>query len=173
MPRIDEILEQYEWLVGWLVNRWDPRDYLRDDLLQQGRIGLWKAAQRFRPERGVAFTTYAVPLIRGEMLHWIRNHLTAVRIPRELWERRDRARMVSLDAMLEDAAGEARVLPADCAVEEVGFARAEASADLARLPRPNRTSLYLYYLAGWTQTEIAAQIGMSQKHVSRMVRGRR
>ena len=37
-----------------------------EDLIQIGYIGLIKAAERFEPERGLKFSTYAVPLIAGE-----------------------------------------------------------------------------------------------------------
>ena len=38
-----------------------------DDLIQIGYIGLIKAARRFEPERGLKFSTYAVPMIAGEI----------------------------------------------------------------------------------------------------------
>ena len=37
-----------------------------DDLMQIGYMGLMKAVQRFEPERGLQFSTYAVPVITGE-----------------------------------------------------------------------------------------------------------
>lgn len=42
-----------------------PLEY--DDLFQAGCLGLVKAAARFQPQRGLAFSTYAVPVILGEM----------------------------------------------------------------------------------------------------------
>lgn len=44
-----------------------------EDLIQIGYIGLIKAAQRFEPERGLKFSTYAVPLIAGEIRSQLRD----------------------------------------------------------------------------------------------------
>lgn len=40
---------------------------LREDLIQVGMIGLWKATSTFKPEKGICFTTYACACIRNEM----------------------------------------------------------------------------------------------------------
>lgn len=45
-----------------------------EDLIQIGYIGLLKAAERFEPERGYKFSTYAVPLIAGEIKSQLRDH---------------------------------------------------------------------------------------------------
>lgn len=45
---------------------------LFEDLYQVGFIGLKKACERFESERGLKFSTYAVPYIRGEILHYLR-----------------------------------------------------------------------------------------------------
>ena len=44
-----------------------------EDLIQIGYIGLIKAAERFEPERGLAFSTYAVPMIAGEIRSQLRD----------------------------------------------------------------------------------------------------
>jgi RNA polymerase sigma factor (sigma-70 family) len=52
-----------EKLVGWVVRRQWSGGLPYADLLQVGRIGLWRALQHFDPERGTAFSSYAVPAI--------------------------------------------------------------------------------------------------------------
>lgn len=54
-----------------------------EDLVQIGYIGLIKAAERFEPERGFRFSTYAVPLIAGEIRSHIRDN-GRIKISREL-----------------------------------------------------------------------------------------
>lgn len=54
-----------------------------DDLMQIGFIGLMKAAQRFEPERGLQFSTYAVPMIAGEIRSQLRDQ-GAVKMSRAL-----------------------------------------------------------------------------------------
>jgi len=55
-----------------------------EDLEQIGYIGLITAAERFDPNQGHAFSSYAIPYIKGEMLHFLRDRASAVRIPRRL-----------------------------------------------------------------------------------------
>jgi RNA polymerase sigma-B factor len=52
------------------------------DLEQIGMIGLLRAIDRFDPTKGVSFSSFAVPYIRGEILHFLRDHATVVKIPR-------------------------------------------------------------------------------------------
>ena len=54
-----------------------------DDLIQIGYIGLLKAARRFEPERGLKFSTYAVPMIAGEIRSQLRDK-GAVKVSRSL-----------------------------------------------------------------------------------------
>jgi RNA polymerase sigma-B factor len=56
-----------------------------EDLEQIGYIGLIRAIERFNPSQGCAFSSFAVPYIRGEMLHFLRDRGTAVKIPRR-WQ---------------------------------------------------------------------------------------
>lgn len=56
-----------------------------DDLLQVGSIGLIRAIERFEPGKGHAFSSFAVPYIRGEIQHYLRDKCPQVRIPRR-WQ---------------------------------------------------------------------------------------
>jgi RNA polymerase sigma-B factor len=53
-----------------------------EDLVQVGVIGLIKAVDRYNPAKGTAFSSYAVPYIRGEILHHRRDRAGALKIPR-------------------------------------------------------------------------------------------
>lgn len=53
-----------------------------DDLLQVGLMGLIRAIERFDTARGHAFSTFAVPYIRGEIQHYLRDKSPTVRTPR-------------------------------------------------------------------------------------------
>ena len=57
-----------------------------EDLEQLGYIGLIRAIERFDPEQGRAFSSFAIPYIRGEMLHYLRDKGSAMKIPRRLQE---------------------------------------------------------------------------------------
>lgn len=56
-----------------------------DDLLQVGSIGLIRAIERFDISKGHAFSSFAVPYIRGEIQHYLRDKSPTVKIPRR-WQ---------------------------------------------------------------------------------------
>lgn len=56
-----------------------------EDLEQIGYLGLIRAIERFDPSQGCAFSSFAVPYIRGEMLHFLRDRSGTVKIPRR-WQ---------------------------------------------------------------------------------------
>jgi RNA polymerase sigma-B factor len=56
-----------------------------EDLEQIGYLGLIRAIERFNPTQGCAFSSFAVPYIRGEMLHFLRDRSGTVKIPRR-WQ---------------------------------------------------------------------------------------
>ncbi|NEP00636.1 MAG: RNA polymerase sigma factor SigF [Symploca sp. SIO2E9] len=56
-----------------------------EDLEQIGYIGLIHAIERFNPHQGGVFSSFAVPYIRGEMLHFLRDKGSLVKIPRR-WQ---------------------------------------------------------------------------------------
>ena len=56
-----------------------------EDLEQIGYLGLIRAIERFEPRQGYAFSSFAIPYIRGEMLHFLRDRGTLLKIPRR-WQ---------------------------------------------------------------------------------------
>lgn len=54
----------------------------RDDVLQAGREGLIHAVDRFDPDRGIPFVAFARPTIIGEMLRYLRDYRSSIRLPR-------------------------------------------------------------------------------------------
>ena len=70
-------------LVHACARRFVGRGIEYDDLFQAGCVGLVKAVDGFEPERGLCFSTYAVPLILGEMRHLFREG-GAIKVSRSL-----------------------------------------------------------------------------------------
>ncbi|MBE3520021.1 MAG: sigma-70 family RNA polymerase sigma factor [Firmicutes bacterium] len=91
----DKIFQQNAGLIRACVLRYRGLGEL-DDLFQQGAIGLLKAIDRFDPSYGVEFSTYAVPVILGEIRRYLRDN-SPLRIPRELRELAFKARKVEAE----------------------------------------------------------------------------
>lgn len=69
---------------AWRLQRTTDIDY--DTLEGAALEGLCKAAYRYDPESGFKFSSLAVPTIRGELLHWIRDKTYAVRLTHKMRE---------------------------------------------------------------------------------------
>lgn len=83
----DAIVERFMPLARRLAGRYNRRPDSLDDLMQVAALALVKAVDRFDPTRGIAFSSYAVPTITGEIKRYFRDHAWAVRPPRALAER--------------------------------------------------------------------------------------
>lgn len=89
-----ELIDSNYGLVHSCANRFRGRGVDYDDLFQAGCVGLIKAADNFDPDRGFAFSTYAVPVILGEIKRIFRDG-GLVKIGRSLKERARNAVKVS------------------------------------------------------------------------------
>jgi RNA polymerase sigma-B factor len=200
-------------LAGRLVQRYRGSGLSEEDLMQVACLGLVLAIDRFDPDRGYEFSSFAVPTILGELrrhfrdfgwaLHLRRseqelvmkvNHLTeqlAQRLgrspkPQEIADASDLdveqvvraleaasgARPRSLDEPFDEE-GEAE-LARRASYEEGGFELVERRDAVVRgleflTPREHQV-LYLRFFEDRTQAEIAKRIGVSQMHVSRILR---
>ncbi|GAA3076927.1 RNA polymerase sigma factor SigF [Streptomyces olivoverticillatus] len=81
MPMADRLAAQFR-------NRGEPLE----DLRQVAALGLVKAVDRYDPERGAAFASYAVPTVVGELKRHFRDHLWGAHVPRRVQEIRNRVR---------------------------------------------------------------------------------
>jgi RNA polymerase sigma-B factor len=211
----EELIRRFLPLARQLARRYERRDEPLDDLVQVASVGLVKAVQRFDPAREVAFSSFAVPTILGELKRYFRDSGWAVHVPRAMQERalevnravtelsRNLGRSptpaevaestgLTLEEVLEamEAATAYDTVPLEAprlddegdgdgvverlGSEDHGYALAEYSATLApqlqALPERDRQVLYLRFVEDLTQSEIAERIGVSQMHVSRLIR---
>jgi len=91
----DMLVERFLPLARRLASRYGRPDVPFDDLFQVACLGLLNAIDRFDLSRDVAFSSYAVPTIVGEIKRYYRDRTWSVRVPRDLKEltlRVDRAR---------------------------------------------------------------------------------
>lgn len=72
-----------------------------EDLEQIGYFGLIRAIERFNPHQGYAFSSFAIPYIRGEILHFLRDRTGVVKIPRRWQELHNQGQKVRKDLALD------------------------------------------------------------------------
>lgn len=68
------LIEQNAGLVMSIALKFSSGDYETEDLIQIGYMGLLKAVEKFNPAYDVMFSTYAVPMIMGEIKRFFRDH---------------------------------------------------------------------------------------------------
>ena len=126
----EELVQRYLPLARHLARRYKGRGEI-DDLNQVAAFALLKAIDRFDPDRGLAFSSFAVPTILGELKRYFRDHGWVVRVPRDVQELKLR-----LDRLVEAMTGEIGRSPtpgelaerADVSVEQVIEALGAATA---------------------------------------------
>jgi RNA polymerase sigma-B factor len=210
----EQLVMNHMNLVRFLAKKFASRGEPLDDLIGVGTIGLMHAVDRFDPERGIRFATFATPTIVGEIKRHFRDRGWAIKVPRRLQEvnlaankavealtiRLNRPptaqevadqigasleetlegmelghmyELVSLDnelggddddsrSRLEDYVG-----VEDAAFEEYGV-RDRLEDAIGRLGARERKIVILRFFKGWSQTDVARELGISQMHVSRL-----
>ncbi len=196
-------------LVLSLVKRFRIKNLGADDVFQAGCVGLIKAIDGFDLSVGVKFSTYAVPMIVGEIKRYLRdgNSLRVSRSIRDMAYRVLKAReeiesrdeeatigqisealhvaerevVYALDAISDpvslyepvyNKSGDTLLLMDQLADEkntdETWTERVALGEAMEKLGEREKRILFLRYYEGKTQTEISAEVGISQAQVSRL-----
>jgi RNA polymerase sigma-B factor len=83
----EQLVRRYLPLARQLASRYAGRGRPLEDLIQVANLGLVKAVDRYRLDRGAAFSSYAVPTVVGELRRHFRDVGWAVHVPRSVQER--------------------------------------------------------------------------------------
>ncbi len=211
----NRLIEEHRQVAERVARRFPNRSLPWDDVFQVAQLGLLKAVDRFDPDKGFKFSTFAEPTISGELKRHFRDHLWDVRVPRrahdlqqavkrvveELTHDLDRAPTIAeiahrLDvepddvmmAMEADSARRATSLSAPVGTgdaegaplsDQLGGvdANLERAADrvtlvelVTQLPQREQELIRLRFEENLSQSEIGERLGVSQMHVSRLLR---
>ena len=197
-------------LVLSVIQRFTNRGEMVDDLFQVGCIGLIKSIDNFDLSQNVRFSTYAVPMIIGELRRYLRDN-SAIRVSRSMRDTAYRAmqakerfmnanqREPTIDELAREMGlpREEIVFALDAIVDPVSLyeplysdsgdavcvmdqVRDTSNTDenwlekialrdaMERLSEREKHILALRFFEGRTQTEVAAEIGISQAQISRL-----
>ena len=102
----DELVNRFMPFARKLAVRYIHSREPMDDLVQVASIGLLHAIDRFDPEQGKKFTTFAAPTILGELKRYFRDKGWVIHVPRGLQER-----VLALSRHAERLSTESRALP--------------------------------------------------------------
>ncbi|MQA16617.1 MAG: SigB/SigF/SigG family RNA polymerase sigma factor [Pseudonocardiaceae bacterium] len=80
----EELVSGHLPIARHIARRFTHRGESQDDLEQVATLGLIQAVDRYRPERGSDFLSFAVPTITGEVRRHFRDHAWSMRVPRRL-----------------------------------------------------------------------------------------
>ena len=209
----NQLVERHMGLAAHVAKRYSRTERRDDDLRQVAMIGLVKAVDRFDPQHGAAFSSFAGRTIEGELKRHFRDASWAVKVPRsakelhllvrrastELEQTEGRSATVgeiashlgldrddvlrglaasvassvgTLDAPDGDEGAADR--QASLATEDRSFEDAEnvhlVGHLMDRLPERERQIVWLRFYEERSQSDIAEQVGISQMHVSRLLR---
>jgi RNA polymerase sigma-B factor len=78
----NQLVERHRWLAIHCAKQFSDKGEPFDDLVQVALLGVLKAVERFDPDYGAAFATFAVPTITGELRRHFRDTTWAVHVPR-------------------------------------------------------------------------------------------
>ena len=82
----NEIVEKYLYMVDILIRKYLGKGVDYDDLYQVGALALVQAVERFDPNRGFEFSSFATPTILGEIKKYFRDKQWSLKVPRRLKE---------------------------------------------------------------------------------------
>src|SRR5437763_8076005 len=80
----NDLIEEHRWVAIHCARRFAHRGEPLDDLIQVGQLGLLKAVERFDPDVGVSFASYAIPTVMGELRRHFRDATWALKVPRRV-----------------------------------------------------------------------------------------
>ena len=170
MTKYEQLITEHLPLVKHIANSYIKNlssNVTHDDLVSYGSVGLMDAINKFEPERGWKFKTYASWRIKGAMIDGLRS---TDWVPRSVREKTDETEQTILNAIslnsLEDSdAFTTKITIANHKTEETKLFLSDA---VNRLPERERKVLFLYYYEDLMLSEIGNIFGLTEAWACKM-----
>ena len=156
------LIEQYQPLVIKALSRWRANEALLMDLVQEGTVGLIESVENYDPDRGVAFSLFAIHRIRGRMLNYL--------------AKESKTLQYSLDTPCAEADGLtvaetlADVSLPVAEIAERNFLLEQMRTAMERLPVKERLALNGVVLEEREPGQVASSLQITPSHLSRLQR---
>ena len=210
----EELINGNLKLVLSIIKRFNNRGENLDDLFQVGCVGLVKAIDNFELSHGVKLSTYAVPMILGEVKRYLRDNASGIRVSRSIKDlaynvlktKEELTKKIGREVLIEEVAKELDINEVDAImaldamknpvsifehiyndggdtiylydqIEDKSLNDKDLDINIAvvdainELESRERHIIEERYIIGKTQTEIAAELGISQAQISRLEKG--
>ena len=154
------LIEHYQPLVVKSLSRWRGKDAGMMDLVQEGTIGLIESVENFDPDRGVAFSLYALHRIRGRILNFLAKEAKTgqilLRTPADSPEG-----LTVAESVPDDSLSVAETAERNFLLDQLRLA-------MGRLPNKERLALNGVYIEEHAAGQVASALQISPSHLYRL-----
>ena len=154
------LIEHYQPLVVKSLSRWRGKDAGMMDLVQEGTIGLIESVENFDPDRGVAFSLYALHRIRGRILNFLAKEAKTgqilLRTPADSPEG-----LTVAESVPDDSLSVAETAERNFLLDQLRLA-------MGRLPNKERLALNGVYIEEQAAGQVASALQISPSHLYRL-----
>ena len=154
------LIEHYQPLVVKSLSRWRGKDAGMMDLVQGGTIGLIESVENFDPDRGVAFSLYALHRIRGRILNFLAKEAKTgqilLRTPADSPEG-----LTVAESVPDDSLSVAETAERNFLLDQLRLA-------MGRLPNKERLALNGVYIEEQAAGQVASALQISPSHLYRL-----
>lgn len=154
------LIEHYQPLVVKALMRWRADESILMDLVQEGIVGLIESVENYDPQRGVAFSLYAIHRIRGRMLNCLEKENRSARVSLETpWDSAEG--MAIADTLADPALPVAEVAERNYLIDQLRSA-------VDRLPNKEKLTLNGVFIEEREPALVASALEITTSHLYRL-----
>ena len=169
IPTFEEVWSTHKNLIYKLANQFNAGNEHRSDLVQCGRIGIYRAIQTYQPEKGGKFISWMITHVKKEMINYLNDNLRTIRIPVSQLRQQDREtfpteNVHSLDDTIYD---DAQPLYSTIEADNEEYTETDTTPlkKAISMLKPQWQTIMTMVSEGYNNTEIAKHLGISKEAV--------